>query len=373
MTDPWSQWEREVINGTFPLRSLLGSSARSAVFLTEYPAQGLTDAAIKIIAADVEPRHSQLVQWEAAMDLPHPHLLPLFECGLCQRAGRNFEFVVMEYANETLAEILPMRALTPEEVQAMLHPTLQALGFLHGHNFVHGGLKPTNFLVVGDQLKLASDTIRAAGESIVATTQPSPYDPPEGTGGRFPMAADMWALGVTMVEALTQRAPVWSESATVIPSLPDDTPSLLSKAVRRCLHRSPAARPSVADLDALLRGVAQSALASASESAAAPSESDAAEPQSVPPPPASSAGVDTPAAASAAAAAPAATAATAASAASAKSEASTAPLTPTPFTPPARVAAAPTARPAASGASVGSSKRPLLLVVMLLVAAIIVW
>jgi len=270
MTELWSQWEHEVINGTFPLRSLVGSSDRSAVFLTEFPAQCLTDAAIKIVAADLEPGLSRLVRWEAAMDLPHPHLLPLFECGLCQRAGRNFEFVVMEYAEETLAEILPIRALTAEEVQAMLHPALQALSFLHSRNFVHSALKPTNFLVVGDQLKLASDAIHAASQSTAAAAPPSPYDPPEGTGGRFPMAADMWALGVTMVEALTQRAPVWSESATVIPSLPDNTPPLLSKAVRRCLHRSPAARPSVADLDALLRGTAQSPLASASESAATP-------------------------------------------------------------------------------------------------------
>ena len=61
-------------------------------------------------------------------------------------------------------EVLGHRALTPEEVQELLPPTLDALTFLHGKGLVQGHLKPANVLVVDDQLKLASDSVRPASE-----------------------------------------------------------------------------------------------------------------------------------------------------------------------------------------------------------------
>ncbi len=67
--------------------------------------------------------------------------------------GRGFLFVVMEYADQTLAQILPRRALSLDEAREMLLPTLNALAFLHRNKLVQGQLKPTNLLVVDDQLK----------------------------------------------------------------------------------------------------------------------------------------------------------------------------------------------------------------------------
>ena len=75
----------------------------------------------------------------------------------------------MEYADQTLAQLLLQRALTEAEAREMLLPILDALAFLHGRNLVHGQLKPTNILVVGDQLKLASDTIRRVREGKMGT------------------------------------------------------------------------------------------------------------------------------------------------------------------------------------------------------------
>jgi serine/threonine protein kinase len=84
----------------------------------------------------------------------------------------------MDHAEQNLAQILPGRPLTPEEVRDLLPATLDALAYLHGKNLVQGGLKPPNFLAVGDQLKLASDTIRPAGARTANTAKPSLYDPP---------------------------------------------------------------------------------------------------------------------------------------------------------------------------------------------------
>ena len=164
-TEVWTDWESRVINGLFPLRRFLGGSDHSAVFLTEYKAENLPDAAIKFVPADTLHAEAQLVQWGTAATLSHPHLVRLFDVGRCQFGGRAFLYVVMEYAEQTLAQILPKRALSPEEALEMMLPTLDALTFLHQNSLVHGHLKPSNFLVVNDQLKLSSDTIRASGSS----------------------------------------------------------------------------------------------------------------------------------------------------------------------------------------------------------------
>ena len=164
-TEIWTKWESQVVNGIFPLRRFLGRSNHSVVFLTECRAQNLAHAAIKIIPADPARAESQLARWQLAASLSHPRLIRLLEAGRCKLGGHAFLFVVTEYAEQNLAQILPHRAPTVDEVREMLTPTLDALTFLHHRNLVQGQLKPSNFLVVNDQLKLASDTIRAAGEA----------------------------------------------------------------------------------------------------------------------------------------------------------------------------------------------------------------
>src|SRR5277367_3236202 len=208
-TEIWTKWESQVVNGIFPLRRFLGRSNHSVVFLTECRARNLPHAAIKIIPADPARAESQLSRWQLAATLSHPHLIRVLEAGRCKLGGHPFLFVVTEYAEQNLAQILPHRALTSAEVREMLTPALDALAFLHRQNLVQGQLKPPNFLVVGDQLKLASDTIRPAGESRSGTARSSWYDPPEAKHGAISPRGDIWALGIAMVESLTQRPPEW--------------------------------------------------------------------------------------------------------------------------------------------------------------------
>jgi TonB family protein len=246
-------WQGEVINGVYSLRRLLYGSDHSAVFLTECTAQALATAAVKIVPAE-RVTLAQLAYWRTAADLTHPHLIRLLDAGLWQREGRQFLFVVMEYAEQTLSELLVQRALTAEEVQEMLPATLDTLAFLHRQNLVQGQLKPANFLVVGDQLKLASDTIRPAGEPRASVAVPSPYDPPEAEGGRLSPAGDIWALGITLVEALTQRLPGSPDAQTAAASLLTSVPPTLADTVQRCLNQDPARRPTASDLEAQLKG-----------------------------------------------------------------------------------------------------------------------
>src|SRR5450755_546788 len=262
MTEIWAKWEGEVISGAFPLRRFLSGSDHSGVFLTHDNAQDIPNAAIKIIRTDPAHTLTQLSQWRTAAALSHPHLIRLFDAGRCQLEGQQFLYVVMEYAEETLSQILPRRALTPDEVRDMLRPALDALAFLHRKNLVHGQLKPPNFLVVDDQLKLASDTIRPAGESRARIAKSSLYDPPEARNGRISAAGDIWALGITIVEALTQRPPAWPDERSDTASLPASLPPTFVETVRRCLSRNPADRPTVTDLEAQIKRAPQARVVS---------------------------------------------------------------------------------------------------------------
>jgi TonB family protein len=158
--------------------------------------------------------------------------------GRCQLGGLQFLFVVMEYAEQNLSQILGQRALTVDEVREMLPPILDALGFLHSQHQVQGRLKPTNILAVGDLLKLASDTIRPEAD------------------GRFSASRDIWNLGTTIVEALTQHPPAGSDGFNAA-SLPASFPSEFAGMVRQCLDADPARRPTLADLKAQLAAQTQ--------------------------------------------------------------------------------------------------------------------
>ncbi len=275
MTEIWAKWEGRVVNGIFPLRRFLGTSNHSVVFLTEHKAKGFADAAIKIVPADAAPSEARLSQWRSTADLSHPHLLRLFDAGRCQLGGHGFLFVVMEYAEQTLAEVLPRRALTLEEVREMLLPALDALTYLHSKNLVQSQLKPQNFLVVDDQLKLASDTIRTAG-AVGRIAKLSVYDPPEARSGVASAAGDVWGLGVTLIEALTQVRPEWSDERCKSVALPPHLP--YEDVIERCLSLNPAHRPSLTDLAAQITQPPPASLVSI----AVPAAPEAAE-QTLPP------------------------------------------------------------------------------------------
>jgi TonB family protein len=236
-TEAWVHWEGQFVNGIFPLRRFLGGSNHSAVFLTEYRAENIANAAIKLVPADAQQAEAQLAQWRMAAALAHPHLVRIFEVGLWQSGGREFLFVVMEHAEQTLAQILRRRALSLDETQELLLPTLDVVAFLHRNHLVHGQLTPSNFLAIGDQLKLSRDGIRPIGDST--------------------SAGDIWSLGVTLVEALTQRAPAWSDEQSATTPVPATLPAAFVDMVRRCLSPTPAERPTASELEALFKPAPQ--------------------------------------------------------------------------------------------------------------------
>lgn len=252
MREAWTRWQGHVINGMFRLGRYLGCSNHSGVFLTVSTARRPPEVAVKLIPTNRVLAEAQLPRWKRAGALAHPHLLRLWEWGGCQLDGLPYLYVVMEYADQTLAQLLQHRALTDDEAREMLLPTLDALAFLHDRDLVQGQLKPANILVIGNQLKLASDTIRRANAGTMSANTGTAHDPPEARHGGDSTADDIWALGVTLFEALTRRPPSGSIREAIV--LPPDFSPVFRNVVVSCLSPSPQERPCLPELVAWARG-----------------------------------------------------------------------------------------------------------------------
>jgi len=251
-------WEGLVVAGKFPLRKWLGGSVHSTVFLTErqeLASQASQKAAIKLIAADGWDAERQLSRWRAAAQLSHPHLLRIFEAGRCQLSGSPFVYLVMEYAEEDLSQILPERPLTPDEVADLLPPVLDALSYLHGKGFVHGRIKPSNVVAVGEQLKLSAEQAISLAETE-SRPRRDVYDAPETAAGVISTAADVWSLGITLVAAFTQKTS--PDIAEQMPGLLVTMPNPFRGIARECLRPDPKQRCSLAQIQARLQPEARS-------------------------------------------------------------------------------------------------------------------
>jgi serine/threonine protein kinase len=235
----WKFWEGRVVDKAYPLLRCLGCGANSAVFLTEFAGEKGRRAAIRLILATPSGAENQLTRWQRATKLPHPNLLRLLSSGRCQLDDTSLLYLVMEYTEEDLSQVLPERALTPEEATQMMEPVLNALRFVHRQGFVHGRLKPSNIMAVGDTVKLASDGLRRAGENGVRAATPDPHDAPEAAKTGISPAGDVWSLGVTLVEVLTQHLPEWQGAGQQELVLPESIPQPLVDVARNCLKRDP--------------------------------------------------------------------------------------------------------------------------------------
>lgn len=250
MTEAWKQWEGEVVDGRFPLRRFLGGSDHSVVFLTEF-GQPLQRAALKFVEANPATSAGLLSRWASASKLSHPHLIRVLHSGRCQLGRASMLYVVTELAEESLSQILPSRPLTPPEAEYMLRSVLEVLAYLHGQGLVHGHVKPANVMAVGEELKISSDGVCRRGEKAL-TGSPTIYDPPELAAAGLSPPGDVWSLGITLVEALTQRPSVGEGIRLADPLLPDTVPTPFLEIARQCLRLDPERRWTVPDIAARL-------------------------------------------------------------------------------------------------------------------------
>ena len=245
-------WKGQIIDGKFSLLEWLGGSSHSAVFRTQLPGSSTQPAAIKLIRADRPDAVQQIACWRELVTLSHPNLLRVFHAGHCQMGGTPWLYVVTEYAEENVDQVLPVRALSMTEVGELLPPVLDALAFLHSKNLVHARIKPSNICAVKNQLKLSADSIHPVTQAFKPAFLTA-YDAPESEVGNLSPAVDMWSLGMTLVAAFDQRPLTWSRSNTLDPVVPKTVPAPYGQIARECLRMSPAERCSMARIKDLMR------------------------------------------------------------------------------------------------------------------------
>ena len=234
-------WEGKVVEGKYPLLELLGSSARGPVFRTELKTANASQrAAIKLIPVTPESAESQLSVLRSAIELSHPNLIKIFDVGQCQIKGGLAIYVVMEYADENLAQVLPSRALTAGEAGQMLPPSVEGLSYLHRKGFVHGRIQPSNVMAVGETLKLSTDCVQKVGDTVTQPDAGKPgYAAPEGP--RNIPASDVWSLGAILVSALAteSRGQASEQQLTLVPN---SIPEPFRRIARECLRVNPSDR-----------------------------------------------------------------------------------------------------------------------------------
>ena len=262
MSFSWKQYEGQVVNNAFPLQRYLGGSSESAVFLTQLAGPQSSKAVIKLVPESVSA-DLQLSLWRRASKLTHPNLLQLYQGGRCRLADMDLLYVIMEYAEEDLSQILPQRALTSPEARDMLGPVLDAVGNLHAQGLVHSHLKPSNILATSDQVKLSTDRLFPVGEFLKSSAKRSAYDAPETATDALTTASDVWSLGILLIEVLTQRAPD-SQARAPLQFAAESLAQPFRDIARHALEPDPRLRWTIANIEASLNPRAAAAAQSAS-------------------------------------------------------------------------------------------------------------
>jgi len=242
MSDMWKRWEGQVVDHKYLLQQYIASTDHSVVFLAEFHDPEPRQVAIKFVAAEVAGKEQQLANWNTVAQLSHPNLLKIYGSGQCKIEDTNLLYVAMEYAEENLAQVLPHRALMADEIREMLKAVTDVLVYLHDNKLVHGHIKPSNVLASGELLKLSSDTISPAGEVREMRRERSAYDSPELPGSPYTPAADVWSLGVTLVEAVTQQPAILPFNEQADPIMPAGIREPYQEIARRALQREPRLR-----------------------------------------------------------------------------------------------------------------------------------
>jgi len=87
------------------------------------------------------------------------------------------------------------------------------------------------------------------------------HNAPETATNPLAPPADIWSLGVTLVEALTQQLPVWDSAGDVDPVLPE-LPKPFDAIARQCLRVDPSRRCALSDIRLMLAGKSKPVLVS---------------------------------------------------------------------------------------------------------------
>jgi len=198
---------------------------------------------------------------EAAANLDHPGIVPIYEVG--QHDGQHY-FSMGFVEGQSLSQRISSGPLPAREAAELVRRVADAIQYAHERGVIHRDLKPANILLdksgnprvtdFGLAKKVQSDSGLTGSGQIMGT--PS-YMPPEQAGGKrgeIGPPADVYALGATLYCLISGKPPF--QAATVMdtvlqvigdepvaprrlnPSIPRDLETICLK----CLEKDPARR-----------------------------------------------------------------------------------------------------------------------------------
>jgi hypothetical protein len=252
-----------------PLRPL-GSGGSGSVWLARDERTGL-DVALKIIVREGKAAARAEREAAAAAHLRHPACLRAYGFG---RDSRHVYIAYEFVPGRTFREALRAGSLTEDTAIEACAQVCDGLAHAHAAGILHRDVKPSNVLLMDGEGVSArvldfglaqmaeAETLTEAGD-VPGTLA---YISPERlVGGEATPAADVWAVGVMLWEALAGRHPFWRGSmletaraieagARPLGELRPDLPKRLLRLVDSALSTNPARRPSARELAGALRG-----------------------------------------------------------------------------------------------------------------------
>ncbi|HVW80831.1 MAG TPA: serine/threonine-protein kinase [Mycobacteriales bacterium] len=266
MTSPTPPPGDHLLDGRYRVEVLLGSGAVAEVYRA-FDERLHRDVAIKLFRADVADelrRHEAEMRTLARLD--HPSLVTVLDAGEDDQTGRPY-LVMTLVEGPTLAEELRYGALPSDRVAEIGTALADALSYVHSQGLIHRDVKPANVLISSDgRVHLAdfgiarlvdASHVTTAGE-VVGT--PAYFAPEQVTGEPVGPPADVYALGLILLECLTGHReydgpPLEAAMARVTrpPTVPASLPVAWRDLLGGMLARLPAGRLSAAQVSDRLR------------------------------------------------------------------------------------------------------------------------
>lgn len=240
-TSYWVNAFKTRLDGEYKLQDLLSADADSAIFRTTAQENA------RFFHLNAEAAAHQVELWRSLEQTSHQNLLRIINCGETDLEGQPVAYVISESADESLVPVLQERSLTTEEAKGLLQSLASALSHLHASGFVHGRVCPAEIFASGETIKLSSDCARPIGEKSLAYRSFPAYLAPEQQDQNITPVADIWCLGASLFEVLTQ-SPFVVERRSNIAKLP----APLGRIVERCLLSDPSGRPTATEVLVLL-------------------------------------------------------------------------------------------------------------------------